>query len=50
VDSDVDVTYDIRGVPVSILTVDLNAPNLAGMDRLTERIGELAKYTRTLPH
>lgn len=41
VDRDVDVTFDIEGTPVSILTVDLNSSGLAGLSKLAQRIEEL---------
>ena len=39
---DVDVTFDIEGVPVSIVTVDLEQPDLAALDGLADRVADLA--------
>jgi len=43
VDRDIDVTFDIAGIPVSILTVGLAELGLPGLDALVERVADLTK-------
>ena len=38
---DIDVSFDIGGVPVRLMTVDLSEPGRAGLDTLLERIQSL---------
>jgi len=35
------VTFDIEGIPVSTLTVDLGEPGLPGLEDLVQRIAAL---------
>ena len=39
---DVDAMFDIEGVPVSLVTVDLEQPDLAALDELVDRVADLA--------
>lgn len=41
-DRDIDVTFDIEGISVSLLTVDLTAPGLAALDELAKRVETLS--------
>lgn len=41
VNRDLDITFDIEAIQVSILTVELEAPGLAGLDKLVARVASL---------
>jgi 5-methylcytosine-specific restriction endonuclease McrBC regulatory subunit McrC len=41
-EQDVDATFDIKGVRVSLVTVDLREPGLVSLERLVERVSALA--------
>ncbi len=40
-DRDIDVTFELEGIQITLLTVDLSRPDLAGLADLAERIGAL---------
>jgi len=42
VDEDIDVTFKVGGIAVTILTLDLTSPDLPGLDRLIERVESFA--------
>lgn len=42
VDQDIDVTFEIEGVPITILTVNMLQPALSGLDALVQRVKEFA--------
>ena len=46
----VDVTYDIKGVQVTLLTVNLAVGGLSDLDRLVDRVYELASGVAAEPH
>lgn len=43
-DRDVDVTFELKSTPVSIVTVDLAEPGLTGLLRLAERVHDLRSH------